>query len=467
VSAGAATLDASVGAVLLYNATGKQCYEYNTTAGCATTASPTSGRWGVDYSQQASAAIAFTDIAVGGTNTQFTSAGNPVGKNFVGNLIRITGGTGFTVQTVEVVSTSGTTATVDRTLGGTSLTGGTGNLGGCLLTPGFWGGVHVANNEVHIKSGTYSMTSSTSNVAAGRVTMTNGSGSNRPTRMVGYGTKRIDNGTMPLIQASGISGVTMITAAARTVCENLEIDGNSLGTMTGTSSGQWVNSKIHRCVTGLTGAVAAERCFATSNGTGFNMTVAGSVSRCVVTANTTTGIVVQAAVCIVDTVIAANTGATVDGISASGGAGGHVINCTITGNGRDGVRHSNPEYGYHVVDCIITSNGGYGVNSSSITSTGLALRNNAYYNNTSGVFNNTPLINQSPITLTGDPFTNAAGGDYSLNNTAGAGAACRAAGLLGAFSNGTTTGYRDLGAVQHQDSGGGGGGLALPVGRPI
>lgn len=51
------------------------------------------------------------------------------------------------------------------------------------------------------------------------------------------------------------------------------------------------------------------------------------------------------------------------------------------------------------------------------------------------------------IALSGSPFTNAAAGDFTLNNTAGAGASCRAASLFWG-------GYADLGAVQHQDAGG-------------
>jgi len=59
------------------------------------------------------------------------------------------------------------------------------------------------------------------------------------------------------------------------------------------------------------------------------------------------------------------------------------------------------------------------------------------------------------ITLTGDPFTDSANWDFTLNNTAGAGALCRAAGVRS---------YRDVGALQHQDAGGSGGGVAKLIG---
>jgi hypothetical protein len=60
------------------------------------------------------------------------------------------------------------------------------------------------------------------------------------------------------------------------------------------------------------------------------------------------------------------------------------------------------------------------------------------------------------VSLSADPFTNAAVGDFSLNSTAGGGAACKAAGYPGTFPNGTTVGFLDIGAVQNNGGGGGG-----------
>jgi hypothetical protein len=50
---------------------------------------------------------------------------------------------------------------------------------------------------------------------------------------------------------------------------------------------------------------------------------------------------------------------------------------------------------------------------------------NAYHNNTSGATLNLPAgQGANDVTLSGDPFTDAAGGDWSLDNVAGEGAAC-------------------------------------------
>ena len=112
-----------------------------------------------------------------------------------------------------------------------------------------------------------------------------------------------------------------------------------------------------------------------------------------------------------------------------------------------------------VANNVLVGNGGYGLN---LSGANLAetqvyfLDRNAYYNNTSGAINPSTNGQTNAVTLTGDPFTNAAGGVFALNNTASAGAACRAAAYPGAFRGGLTTGYLDIGAAQHQDSGGGG-----------
>src|SRR5204862_226565 len=51
---------------------------------------------GTDYSQQDAAQITYTDLVIGGTTTQLTSAANPFTSAHVGNTINVTGGTGFT-----------------------------------------------------------------------------------------------------------------------------------------------------------------------------------------------------------------------------------------------------------------------------------------------------------------------------------------------------------------------------------
>lgn len=126
---------------------------------------------------------------------------------------------------------------------------------------------------------------------------------------------------------------------------------------------------------------------------------------------------------------------------------GQVLRNTIH-NCVDGVRLGNS--GCVVADNIIYSMSGYGIKGVASSGSPLLL-NNAMGALTSGRIDTattgTIIEEVGAVTLTGDPFTNAASHDYTLNGTSGAGALCRAATKL--FG-----GYRDLGAVQHQSSGG-------------
>jgi hypothetical protein len=136
-----------------------------------------------------------------------------------------------------------------------------------------------------------------------------------------------------------------------------------------------------------------------------------------------------------------------------------AYNCTS-----NGIEHASGADGQTTaVNCLLVNNGVrgvVGVASSSSTSTSGYVLNCAFYNNTSGQVTNVQTDNIiGSITLTGNPFVDAANGDFRLNNTAGAGAACRGAGY-GTFtqtaaSYAGTLGYPDVGAAQHLDAGGG------------
>lgn len=106
--------------------------------------------------------------------------------------------------------------------------------------------------------------------------------------------------------------------------------------------------------------------------------------------------------------------------------------CAIYGGG-DGIAVGvgSADHPVTVTDCIIYGQGGYCINSSFTDTVNLVVCNNALGGATSGITNglgNFPEIDS--ITLTVDPFTDAANADFSLNNTAGGGALCRGAGLV-------------------------------------
>lgn len=110
-----------------------------------------------------------------------------------------------------------------------------------------------------------------------------------------------------------------------------------------------------------------------------------------------------------------------------------VKNCVFhdnTGAGLEFNGTTNLDYLAHVLNNIFTDNGGYGITSSTSDNSamlGFYEDHNAFRGNTSGETNN---ITQgaNDVTLTADPYTSAAGDDYTLNATAGGGAACTDAG---------------------------------------
>lgn len=143
----------------------------------------------------------------------------------------------------------------------------------------------------------------------------------------------------------------------------------------------------------------------------------------------------------------------------------HLSENTIYGNTADGINIQDAGNTGVIDSNIIYGNGGYGIVTDVVQPSTFS-RNNAFGGNTSGSRNVFPA-GLDDVALSGNPFTNAGAGDFSLNATVGAGAACRAAGFPNVFPGGLTTGYPDIGAVQHQDSGGGGGGGGASYGRVI
>jgi hypothetical protein len=140
-----------------------------------------------------------------------------------------------------------------------------------------------------------------------------------------------------------------------------------------------------------------------------------------------------------------------------------VIGCNSYNNGGDGIRWANSTYGScYIENCNLVKNGGYGINQSS------ALLNCGYvFNcgfgggsdaNTSGQTSLGGTVVSGSVTYTSNPWTDPANGDFTLNSTAGDGAAATGAGL-GTFTQTAssytgTVSYPDIGAVQNLDGGG-------------
>lgn len=138
-----------------------------------------------------------------------------------------------------------------------------------------------------------------------------------------------------------------------------------------------------------------------------------------------------------------------------GGSAQFIINPTAYNNTLHGIFLTNSNASAYISNPITVSNGGFGINISAGNIPSV-IDNPAYFQNTSGPVNVTsgsPVLIVGTVTLTTNPFVDAPNGNFQLNNAAGGGLLCKnagrgvftetASGLLG------TTGYPDIGAVQH------------------
>ena len=409
---------------------------------------------GTDYSQQNSAqatgTVTSSTTTVTATTGIFTAA-------MVGNSI--TDGTTYKQITGY---TSATVVTVDSAPAWTSATV---YVGGALASPGKTAGLTTAGNTVYIKTGIYLVTTASANVLNGCVSITAAGTAARPNFWRGYTTARGDaSGAKPVLKASGITNATLVSLTGTyTRFENMELDGNTLTSITtltsnanevlirngtfrnGTNNGlnlsgrcEVYNSAIIACGSGGTYAVllgqpaSLYNCTldACSNDLNVAGTTGGSfIDHCLFRNHVSGGAVVNFNGCI----------------------GTRITYCTFYNNSADNINLGNNNN--TVTFCLFVSSGGYGING---TVAGNGVNSLIYYcagyANTSSNYN-TALTNVVGfVPLTTNPFNNASGGDFSLNNLAGGGALCRAAGLPGAFPGlPNTARYQDIGAVQHSD----------------
>lgn len=315
----------------------------------------------------------------------------------------------------------------------------------------------ASGDIIYVKAGTYTLTSSTNNVSGGRSTLTQG------VKIEGYQTTPGDLGARPVIHAGSITGITMLTLPASfsvrpAAVVNIEFDGNSGASNKGVVVNAQYTANIHSCIArncpgdGFTGTspIVIYNSAAINCGNGFNTFF--NATNCVAQGCSSKGFVSVPSV-----IYCRASGNTGIGFDFGGALGFSAINCTSHANGSHGY-YSMYDIGA-IVNCIATNNGGWGL-SHSAANNGLTLVNFATRSNTSGAIQNAVTNPINSIALSADPYTNAAGGNFSLNNTAGGGALLR--GLQRTTPSDPASTFLDIGMYQHQDSGGSGGALFTP-----
>lgn len=445
---------------------------------------PGVGSPGTDYSQQNSPQITYTDLVVGATTTQYTSVLHVVSSTLPGNTLVVTGGTGCTTGTFEILSNATITATVDRSLG-TAASVCTAVLGGSNATicSSYSSGnctagamsVAVNSNTIWVKSGTYTITTSyTSKNAAAAVVS--------PITFEGYGSTHADFGTKPIITTSTNSIEMFTLTAGWTNFINLDLQ----STAATAEPMIYVNASVAY-------VVAYRMKFDTSG--------AGTNANAFQVFNANTQFIS------VDSEYSLGSG---QNALEDGGDGTIVDFFYLDGNYFHGGASAFSDYatGSGPDERIVANHNVFasmarGINSTVLTLNALALQGNDFYNMTdecvkigsTAIYTETAVNNifygctyglyntqapsigvslnnafgsigtanynafvtslaSSDITLTANPWVNTSTPNYALNSTSGGGALLKAAGFPGVTPAGT--GYLDVGALQSQAATGGG-----------
>jgi hypothetical protein len=455
---------------------------------CRTTGSNNNGggysSGGTDYSQQNAAQLTVTDAAAVST-TNLSSATGGFTSNMVGNVVNVVG------QGRRTITAFVDTNNVTCNAAWGTFAAATANVGGALLdveTALANTGAAIAGNIVWIANGTYTLTVTRSILADGTAT--------NPIEVIGYNGSRtradLTEANMPVF-TSATNSVAIFTtnAATNLVFRNIKVThtaatrGNGWVNITVVSTNlAWINCIADGCLSGwLIGASSATACAGCEwsdctarNCTGTGTSAGGFVDNfasahfnmwrnCYSHDNAgvgfkSVGLTLEALLfinCIADT----NTqSGFLDGATTAV-FGTKWIGCTSYGNTQHGFRSESTTGGAAAVagpvNCIAYGNSqrGYSCATTAMLNNGnslLGARNNAAGANTAGNYENwaTP---EGAITLTADPFTNAAAGDFSLNTTAGGGAALRELAFPAAI--GLTSNFASVGAAEPQATAGG------------
>lgn len=426
---------------------------------------------GTDYSQQDAAQLSLTDCT--STNsTTITSVTGGFTTAMIGNAIRLSAGTGVTTGYYFITArTDANTITVDRVSG--TYTAGTGKVGGGAAT---WqrvannasatGDKVVAGNIVYIRGAGTDTPASADYTFTGFTTTPSGDatsgviafiGENGRPRLQGNGlqfynasSQRFEN--LYFATSSNANGNLGILHLSNGVVVNCVVDTNGQAAQVGVTlnSGYCVlaDSEIKAGTTVLSASA------------GYPLVAAGAaygsvIKGCYIHHGRDIGISTGAAagLTISDNII---QGCVTQGIlhNASATAGGYINNCTIDGNGSDGVKvltASCLPY-FFMTNCIISNNGGYGLNvASGTTAANNKFKTNVNYNcfpsgtNTSGAYS---AISAGANDTTSDPqFANrtATPPDFSIGTN------LKATGFPGLLRKTSTTSYVDLGAAQRQE----------------
>lgn len=446
-----------------------------------------SARGGTDYSQQDAAQVdfnqpgnAFSSTAVDSATISIDSLTALFTAAMVGNIIYVNGGTNAVVGRYEIVTfVSSTSVTLDRSPStpGTQMTGATGYLGGSVATLGQIASDVVGSNTVWVKEANYNLASEV--LLAQSVTPSN---TVKRTKLWGYGTTRGDKGRPTFTAtASGarlrifngdgwdIRNFILDAANVEAYCIFSDAGANyniisNVWCKRWTSVGLYMGGNFHQIFDNELGpstATLASGALRLNNSYGY-------VTRNYIHDINQHAISGDAGHSFIDGNIIYNVSGANHGIYTPGpNPLPRITRNTIVKVGGSGIVVNNTTVSQLAVrDNLIAGCGGYGL---SFTNSGWEqtpeVDHNAFYNNTSGNYQNIPagehdvqMLADGTDTNLAKLFTDITAGNFLLTNTAGYGASCRAAGFPSAWPGlASTPSNNDIGATQHADPVGGGG----------
>ncbi len=406
------------------------------------------GAPGTDESQGAGTAVTITTASstTGTSSPAFSST-----THGPGNFVHIASGTGCVTGWHEMSSQAAGTGTFESAIADTNGRTCTGVIGGSLLTVGQASSIAVSLNRVHVKTGTYSGTTTITGTAPLIL------------EIIGYGTNHGDGGTAPLL-TTATNSIALITIP---IISQFKLTNLSLSTTAGTpgagvatggnTESLWIDSStldgFSDCV-----ATSAASVLEIDNTLIKNCTVDavqfgvsfGLMSMSTSTVQNTTGGIAlsnQSVVSIRDSIFSGQQIGVVAGSSMSLFLEGN----TFYNHSTEAVRISGSNPLFVRMDSNIFYDNICAIKVDTAPRGAITVQNdfkNFFGGNTAdgcGTVGYAPSA--SDTTGIANPFVNAGAGNFALGSGA---TALKGTGVPGLFPGGLTTGYRDIGAPQSQ-----------------
>lgn len=400
------------------------------------------------------AAFSGTD-GTSNASTTFTSATASFNATVVGNHLRLASGTNGTVGYYRVTAfTDANTITLDRNCSTASMTNGAWKIGGAAANPSTaalfnsssaTGNKCVAGNIIYIRGAGSRLPSVADYTVTSEISVVNGDNTNGDVTLWGeYGrpfitcnSRNFRFGSYNVSRSIIWSRTAVGPSQTNALLDNFDLfDCVYNGTNQDVQGPNINRFCIFSHIYGHTSKPSVAGTYPLLSASGRNAIVFG----CLIENGRLDGV---ANLSVINSVVrnCLGHGVVISNVTADNA---RIINgSVITNNDKNGIDVSSfSNMQWHTICNNVIANhsvaGKYGINSSvSLIKVQTAFNNNAFYNNTSN-YNN---INASSndVVCTADPFTNAAGGDYTLNNTAGGGKELRDGGLPGQIPGLSTT----------------------------